>query len=96
MTLLPQDTLQQAVDSLRTPAGTTAYDSIWPGAAGIPTQAPSALERVMLADDKIFVVLVVVLLIWIGISIFLLRTDRKLDALERAVAERIPEDDDAL
>lgn len=87
---------QQAVDTLRTEGGATAYDTIWPGTAGIPTQAPSALERIMLADDKIFVVLVVVLLIWVGISIFLLRTDRKLDALERAVAERIPEEDDSL
>jgi hypothetical protein len=85
---------QVATDSLRTSGNTTAYDSIWGGA--IPEQSPSALERIMLSHDKIYVVLAVVLLIWIGISIFLLRTDRKLASLERTVAERIPEDDDML
>ena len=87
--------MQQAVDSLRTVGGSTPYDSIW-GSAGVPEQAPSPLERIMLSEDKIYVVLAVVLLIWIGIAIFLLRTDRKIDSLERAVAERIPEDDDSL
>ena len=69
---------------------TTAYDSVW-SQTGMPPHQQSALERVMLAEDKLYVVLAVVLIIWIGLAFFLLRTDRKLDRLERAVASRIPE-----
>jgi len=94
LTLSPR--LQVAADTLREGALHTAYDSIWGGGNAIPTQAPSALEQVMLSEDKIFVVLAVVLIIWIGISIFVLRTDRKIDALERTVSERIPEEEDDL
>ena len=80
--------LQQAADSLRAGGQTTAFDSIWAG-GNIPTQAPSPLEELMLSHDKIYVVLAVVLIIWIGITIFLLRTDRRIDRLERLVDDRI-------
>jgi len=56
----------------------------------VPVQQPTGLERAMLAEDKLFVVLVVVLLIWSGILFFLFRTDRKLHALEQSVAAGIP------
>ncbi len=67
----------------------TAYDSVW-SQTEMPPHQQSALERVMLAQDKLYVVLAVVLIIWIGLAYFLLRTDRKLDRLERAVESRIP------
>lgn len=78
---VPQDA---SVDS-------TAYDSIWAG-KNVPTQQPEGLERVMLADGKIYVVLAVVLIIWFGLLIFLFRTDRKLDRLEREMDPDIPDD----
>ena len=86
--------LQAAADTVRDAGMTTAYDSIWGG--NVPTQTSGPIEQVMLSDDKIFVVLGVVLLIWIGISIFVLRTDRRIDSLERTVFERIPDQDDEL
>jgi len=54
-----------------------------------PDVAQSAFESTFLAQDKIYVVLVVVLLIWAGITFFLYRTDRKLSKLERTVSEDI-------
>ncbi len=63
--------------------GSTAYDTVWAGAA--PTRQQATVERAMLDNDKLFVVLAVVLLIWAGIAYFLLRTDRRLAALERSV-----------
>lgn len=78
---------QQAADTSRAP---TRYDSVWAGeeeGAGASTQQPpdqeSALERTMLSQDKIYVVLTVVLLVWLGVAALLFRTDRRLAALER-------------
>ncbi len=68
----------------------TPYDTIWATAA-VPTKPPQGIERVMLAEDKLYVVLAVVLIIWFGVIFFMFRTDRKLDRLERALQERIPE-----
>ncbi len=65
-------------------AQTTAYDSVWANTE-VPTSQPSGIEGIMLSDDKIFVVLGVVLIIWFGILFFLHRTDRKLDRLERSI-----------
>lgn len=59
----------------------TGFDSIWTG-SNIPTQPPSGLERVMLSDDKILVVLGVVLIIWFGIIALILRNDRRIGQLE--------------
>ena len=52
----------------------------------------SEFEQTMLAEDKLFVVLAVVLVIWVGIVILLFRTDRKIDRLERRLADRSKED----
>lgn len=60
--------------------------------AAVPTAPPTPLETVMLAEDKLYVVLMVVLIIWFGVLFFLFRTDRKLDALERELEARIPTD----
>jgi hypothetical protein len=71
----------------------TAYDSVWAG-ANIPTQDLSGLEQVMLSHDKLYVVLAVVLIIWIGIVILLLRNDARLTSVERTIEEQgIPSDD---
>lgn len=66
----------------------TAYDSVW-STTGIPAQQPAGLERTMLSEDKLFVVLAVVLIIWFGIVYFIFRTDRKLAELERTVGTDI-------
>ena len=57
----------------------STYDSTWGGA---PSTA-EGLEQVMLAEDKLYVVLGVVLIIWLGILFFLYRNDRHIRALER-------------
>lgn len=67
------------------------YDSIWTSQE-VPVQPPDALERTMLAQDKLYVVLAVVLIIWIGLAAFVLRTDRKIDRLERKVDARISDE----
>lgn len=87
LTLL-QDIQEQA-------AQTTAYDSIWAG-GNVPTQEHTALEQVMLAHDKLYVVLAVVLIIWFGIVILLLRNDARLKAVERSIEERGTLPDDGL
>ncbi len=67
------------------------YDTVW-SIEEVPTQEREGIERVMLAEDKLYVVLGVVLIIWIGIVILLYRTDRKIDRLERKSDERIPDE----
>jgi len=73
----------------------TAYDSLWAG-GDIPIQELSRMEQIMLSNDKLYVVLAVVLIIWVGIVLLLLRNDRRLKEVERSVAERIPDMDDEL
>jgi len=63
------------------PDSTAAYDSTWTEQPA--TQTPDALEQIMLPSGKIYVVLAVVLLIWFGLLAMLVRTDRKIDRLER-------------
>lgn len=77
----PADTTQQS----------TAYDSVWTGAE-VPTKEPAGLERTMVADGKIYVVLAVVLIIWLGLLAFLFRTDRRINRLERQLDHDIAED----
>jgi len=86
---LVQDAASNAQqDSTLASAVSTAYDSLW-AVNGIPTQAPSALEKIMLSDEKIFVVLAVVLIIWFGVIFLIIRNDRHLDKVERSVEENI-------
>lgn len=49
----------------------------------MPTAQPDALERLMVQNDKLPVVLAVVLLIWFGLLFFLFRTDRRLTRIEQ-------------
>jgi len=73
----------------------TAYDSLWAGSE-VPTQALSEMEQVMLSNDKLYVVLAVVLIIWIGIMILLLRNDARLKSVERTMEEQGTSFDDGL
>lgn len=72
-------------------APSTAYDSVWAGeevpaaTAAPPEQPEDALERTMLSNDKLYVVLAVVLLIWLGLAFLIFRTDRRLTRLERSL-----------
>ena len=84
-TPIPEDIFQEA------PQGaSTAYDSTW-ATEQIPEMGPVGSEKFMLAEDKLFVVLAVVLIIWFGIAYYLFRTDRQIQALEKSFAERSPE-----
>ncbi len=51
-------------------------------------QPAEGIERVMLAEDKLPVVLAVVLVVWLGIALLLLRTERRLARVERQLDER--------
>ena len=46
-------------------------------------QPPQGIERTMLAQDRLPVVLAVVLLVWVGILLLLARTERRLARVER-------------
>lgn len=67
------------------PDTTAAYDSTWTEQA--PAQPPTGMEQVMLSSGKIYVVLAVVLIIWVGLLTILFRTDRKIDRLERRLGD---------
>ena len=73
------------------PDTTSAYDSTWAEQPENPS--PTGLDRVMGQDGKIYVVLAVVLLIWIGLLTLLFRTDRKIDRLERRLDRHISGDE---
>ena len=88
--------IQTLQDSLNTSESiSTAFDSIWTG-GNVPTVAPTPLEEIMLSNDKLFVVLAVVLIIWFGLVFFIWRTDRRLAKLERSVEDRIYDTEDDL
>jgi CcmD family protein len=70
------------------PADTTVA-VLDPSAAQAVTEQPAqGVERVMLAEDKLPVVLAVVLVVWLGVLLLLFRTDRRLARLERQLDDR--------
>lgn len=81
-----------SIQDADTTYGAAPYDSVWTSQE-VPVQQPDALERTMLAQDKLYVVLAVVLIIWIGLAAFIYRTDRKIDWLERKMDARISDED---
>lgn len=81
---VPADGLTSSPTQER-PDTASTYDSTWTEQP--ETETPDGLERVMLADGKIYVVLAVVLLIWFGLLAVLIRTDRKINRLERRLDE---------
>ena len=74
------------------PDTTAAYDSTWAEQSEEPPP-PEGLDRIMGQDGKIYVVLAVVLLIWIGVVALLFRTDRRIERLERRIDRSISEDE---
>jgi hypothetical protein len=76
------------------PDTASAYDSTWAERPDAPSQSPSGLDRIMGTDGKLYVVLAVVLLIWFGLLTLLVRTDRKIDRLERRLDETSSDHDD--
>lgn len=75
-------TSQDTTDTTQASPSATAYDTIW-STTEVPTKEPAPLERVMLAEDKLYVVLAVVLLIWFGLLFVLFRTNRRIRRLEQ-------------
>ena len=74
--------IQAMQDSAAADAGT---ESTW--TTEVPEAPPSPLEKIMLAEDKLFVVLAVVLIIWFGVVAMLVRSDRKIKNLERRLTD---------
>ena len=52
-------------------------------AQSVTVQQAEGIERVMLAEDKLPVVLAVVLIVWLGIALLLARTERRVSRVER-------------
>ena len=65
------------------PADTTIALLDTAAAQAVSVQRPEGIERPMLAEDKLPVVLAVVLVVWVGVLFLLFRTDRRLARLER-------------
>ena len=65
------------------PADTTIALRDADAAQAVTEQSADGLERVMLREDKLPVVLAVVLVIWLGVLVLLARTDRRLSRVER-------------
>ena len=85
MTIHPIFAQDTTGTDVRLEGGSTGFDSVW--TAEVPTATPSQFESIMLAEDKLYVVLAVVLIIWFGILWVLFRTDRKIAALERKMED---------
>ncbi len=84
---VPTGTAPRARPRQERPDTASAYDSTWTERPDAQAEQPSGLDRIMGTDGKIYVVLVVVLLIWFGLLTLLVRTDRKIDRLERRLDE---------
>lgn len=77
--------MMQTIDR---PTADTTVAVLDPAAAQAFTeQPPQGIERVMLAQDKLPVVLAVVLVIWFGLLVLVVRTDRRLARIERQLDE---------
>ena len=57
-------------------------------AEAVTLQSESPSERAMLAEDKLPVVLAVVLVVWAALMLLALRTDRRLARVERDLTDR--------
>ena len=65
------------------PADTTVAVLDAEAAQSVTVQQAEGIERVMLAEDKLPVVLAVVLIVWLGIALLLARTERRVSRVER-------------
>ena len=73
-----QEQTGSAVDTL-----TQSYSDIWEASAGF--EESSAFVQLLASNDLIFVVLSVSLVIWFVLLFFMVRTDRKVTQLEKAI-----------
>lgn len=64
------------------PQDSTEATTSVPTLTGVPEAPPVGPERYMLQQDKLYVVLAVVLVIWLGVAFYLFRTDRRIARLE--------------
>ena len=81
---LPQDSL--ATDSVQSTMDPSIIATT-EDPAGRPDTIENSLDNVMLSNDKLYVVLAVVLIIWFGFLYLLFNTDRKIKALENQLNE---------
>ncbi len=65
---------------------TDAYSDRWAGAE--TASEANMLMQFMSSNDLIFVVLTVSLIIWFVLAYYLVRIDRKIDALEEKYSEK--------
>jgi CcmD family protein len=84
----PLDSLppQDVEGAIQTAPPDEPFAETWPSTE-IPTAPPDRLEQFMVQQDKLFVVVAVVLVIWFGLLFFLFRTDRRLARIERRLNE---------
>ncbi len=88
-----EESAQTIPDSLVSEGSiSTAFDTIWAN-SDFPTAPLSQFDQIMLSEDKIFVVLAVLTIIWIGLILLTWRTDRHLDGLERRLDDGINDDE---
>ncbi len=80
------------IHSFDATADTTAADTAWAQQESMPTAEPDALEQVMAVDGKIYVAVVVLLIVWVGIMVYIYRTDRKIDTLEQRLEQKTSND----
>ena len=78
-----RDSLDRAI----APGDTTIALLDTAAAQTLQSRPPEGIERTMLAEDRLPVVLAVVLVIWFGILLLLVRTERRLARIERALEQ---------
>jgi CcmD family protein len=92
----PPDSLRADPTVPTTPAGDTLRgtpDASPVATIGVPEAPPYGLEKYMLQQDKLYVVAAVLVVIWIGIALFIARTDRRISRLEKLADQRAAFDD---
>lgn len=77
--------MQAVPDTLGAAPDTTVALLDTAAAQAFTERPPQGLDRVMLAEDKLPVVLAVVLVIWLGVLLLLFRTGRRISRIERTL-----------
>ncbi|MCC5932921.1 MAG: hypothetical protein LAT75_07020 [Candidatus Cyclonatronum sp.] len=74
-------------DTIVYAAADTLADNYYQSWSGVDAQAEAGMFiQIMSSNDLIFVVLTVSLIIWFVLAFYLIRVDRKLDALEKKLS----------
>lgn len=81
-------------DTIVYAAADTLSDNYYQSWSGTGSQAEAGMfVQIMSSNDLIFVVLAVSLVIWFVLAFYLVRVDRKIDALEQKVSAANPQND---